>query len=462
MARFPLFGISQEGKSVTVTAQRRLNLYAEINNPEDKSPISFYPAPGLTLFADAGQPVRGWRVVLGRWFVVAGSGFYELSNVGVFTLRGNLSTSSGPVDLSDNGLQVIIVDGAGYSFVLATNTFATIADPDFPGATTVTFDSGFNIVNKPNTGQFWISNSYDVTNWVATNFATAEANPDSLVRVFTDQGQLILFGDVSTEFWINAGATDFPYQRIGSAVVEWGLVARFSVAKFNRSIICLMRNLLGQQQVVTLNGYLPTPISTPEVDYAISQYSTVTDATAFSYNLGGHAFYEINFPTAAKTWLYDGLTQLWSELESSGARHRANFGIQYTGKTYVSDWSNGSIYLLDTTVYTDNGSEIAREIIGRHVYAEEEKPLGTIQIEFQPGVGTVSGQGSNPMASLQISRDGGFTYGPEKFAGIGKIGEYLARARWLRNGRAKDFVYKIRITDPAYPVITGAWLDEAA
>lgn len=459
--RYPLFGISQKGKSPTVTSQRRQNLYAEITQAEDKNVIAFYPTPGLTLFTDVGLPVRGWRLVGNRWFVVAGSNFYELSTVGVPTLRGSLSTSSGIVDLTDNGLQVLIVDGGGYSFTLATNAFAAITDPDFPGADTCYFDSGFALVNRPNTGEFWISDSYDVTSWDALNFANAEGSPDALVRVYADQGQIILFGPVTTEFWSNVGALDFPYQKVGSAVVEWGLVARWSVAKFNRSICCLMRNLLGQQQIVTLSGYTPVPISTPDVDYQISQYGTVSDAIAYSYNLGGRPMYEINFPTEGKTWLYDGLSNVWSELSSGTGRHWANLGIQVNGDTYVSDYRNGRIYLLDPETYTDNGTLIQREIVGRHVFAQGYQTLGAIWLEMQPGVGAITGTGTNPVVSLQISRDGGFTWGPEKFARIGSIGQYLTRARWLRNGRARDFVWKFRLSDPVYPVIAGAYVDAA-
>ena len=455
-----MFGISQKGKSVTVTAQRRLNLYAEINAAEDKNPISFYPTPGLESFATVSGAVRGWRVVKNRWFVVADANFYELSSVGVATLRGTLATSAGNVDLTDNGLQVLIVDGSGYSFTLGTNVFAVVGGA-FPGANTCAFDSGFALVNRPSTGEFWISVSYDLTTWNALDFATAESSPDNLVRVYTDQGQIILFGEATTEFWGGTGATDFPYAPIGSSTVEWGLVARWSVAKFNRSIIALMRNLLGQQQAVTLNGYTPVPISTPDVEFEWAKYSTVSDAVAYSYNLAGHPMYEINFPTAGKSWLFDGLTNLWSELESDNGRHWAEKGIVYAGQTYVSDYRNGNIYALTADVNTDNGTDVAREIIGRHVFSEQDKTVSAIEVDMQPGVGNVTGSGTNPVCALSISRDGGFTYGPTRFATIGAIGQYQARARWLRNGMARDFIYKFRVTDPVYTVFTGAWLDTA-
>jgi len=95
------------------------------------------------------------------------------------------------------------------------------------------------------------------------------------------------------------------------------------------------------------------------------------------------------------------------------------------------------------------------------VFSEGYQSISAIWLELQPGVGAASGTGTDPVASLQISRDGGFTFGPEKFARIGSIGQYLTRARWLRNGRARDFIWKFRVSDPVYPVIAGAYVDAA-
>ena len=57
--------------------------------------------------------------------------------------------------------------------------------------------------------------------------------PDELIRVFADGGQLMLFGDKTTESWGNSGAADFPFAIIGGAASEWGLAARWSLAKFD-------------------------------------------------------------------------------------------------------------------------------------------------------------------------------------------------------------------------------------
>jgi hypothetical protein len=103
----------------------------------------------------------------------------------------------------------------------------------------VTWQDQYFIQDKVSSGRFYISALGDPTSWAALDFANAEANPDNLVRVMSDHSELLLFGEVTTEFWGNSGAADFPYVRLGSAVVEWGLAARESLAKFDSSLMFL-------------------------------------------------------------------------------------------------------------------------------------------------------------------------------------------------------------------------------
>ncbi|MER8124671.1 hypothetical protein ABS198_20540, partial [Acinetobacter baumannii] len=88
------------------------------------------------------------------------------------------------------------------------------------------------------------------------------------------------------------------------------------LAKFDDSLAGLMKNRMGQVQVMAAVGHSLKKISTEELDSIINGYPSVADATAYSYMLGGHPMYQINFPAAGKSWLYDGSTGLWSPLES--------------------------------------------------------------------------------------------------------------------------------------------------
>jgi hypothetical protein len=63
--------------------------------------------------------------------------------------------------------------------------------------------------------------------------------------------------------------------------------------------------------------------------------------------------------------------------------------------------------------------------------------------------------------TLEVSKDGGHSWGSEKTRSMGKIGEYRKRVIWRRLGRAYDFVFRLRTTDPVKTTIVGAWVDVA-
>lgn len=453
-----LFGGGQQGKSATVTAQRHLNLYAEIQREQEKAAVTFYGTPGTTLRKSLGDtPVRGWIAVGDLYYVVHRGTFYSIDNAGTATAIGTISTTSGRVDMAYDGSVILLVTGMnGYTYTIATNTFALVSDGDFPdAANTVTWLDGWFVVDDGVSDSFYISS--DGSTWDALDFATAESNPDGLVRVFVDNGEVILLGENTTEYWGSTGGTDFPFSAIKGATVEYGLAARWSVCKFNSGVAALMHPRTGQAQVMFIQGYVPKVISTPEIDYLINQYAAVSDATAFSYMLAGHPMLQINFPTAGKSWLYDASSGLWSPLEYglNGGRHRANMSLTFIDKTIVADYENGSIYNLMADTYTDNGTAIAREIVTRHFFKDNERVrVDQLYVDMETGVGLETGQGSDPQAMLQISKDNGHTWGNELWTTIGAIGKYLTRVVWRRLGSARDWTFKIRVTDPVKVVFT--------
>ena len=455
----PLFGIGNQGKSANVDAQERTNLYIEVQQDPEKHVLTLYPTPGLQTFVNLGTtPIRGLYEKGEVLYAVHQNMLYSINNAGVATSLGTLLSFSGRVGMSDNGTQIIIVDGTnGYIYNTSTLVFAQITDVDFPGADTVTFLNGRFIVNKPSTGQFWISAAYDGLSWAALDFATAESDPDNIVRVIAEGGQIVLFGEKTTEFWGDSGAADFPFARIGSAAIEWGLASRWSLAKFMDSLIFLRKNRLGQVQVCVQSGASAQAVSTPEMDYNFSQYTTVADATGFAYMLSGHPFYQINFPTANASWLYDGQSKAWSKLESGGGRHRAEIQQQLLNKSYVSDYETGKLYRFAEGVYTDDGATIVREFVSRHQTRGDYSHISQLWLEMQAGVGLQTGQGSYPQIMMQISKDGGHEWGQEVWREFGPVGKYKARAVFNRLGRSRDWLAKFRITDPVNTVFVAAW-----
>lgn len=462
MARYPLLATGLVAKSVRFSAQRRLNVFVEIVKDGDRQTMAWYGTAGLSLFGSSlgDTPVRGMFQMGDYLYVVHRGTLYQINNAGTATSRGTLSTTEGRVDMTGDGTYVALVDGtAGYTFHTGTNTFATITDGDFPDTcNTCAYLAGRVLVDKNGTGEFYCGASYNPTSWDATEFASAESSPDDLVRVWVDGGEIVLFGGRTTEFWGNTGAADFPYGPVQGAAVDYGLAARWSVAQLGNSTAFLAQNRQGQLQVVMLNGYQPRVISNPDFETAINRYTVKSDATALSYVYAGHPFYQLNFPTEGKSWLFDMHSGLWGELEygTAGARHRAEIASNFNGRTIVSDYSTGQLYVLDPDVYTDNGVVCARELITRHVFGEEPVTLREVWLDMETGVG-LSG-GVEPQMMLQVSRDGGHTFGDERWVGVGQIGEFAKRCVYRRLGASDDFVLKFRYTEPCKLAVVGSWL----
>ena len=463
--RAPLFGTGLQAKSQNVSSQRRLNLYIEQRNEEDGTRFVLEGTPGLAVpLVDFGDTAPRGEHGLGNFLYVVHRGtFWQVNNAGVATNRGTLNTTTGRVWFADDGTKIMITDGVnGYTYDTSApaTPLAQIVDPDYVAANTVTWQDHYFIQDQVNSGRFYISVLNDPTSWNALDFANAESNPDNLVRIIADHGELCLFGEYTVEFWGNSGAADFPYVRLGSAVVEWGLAARESLVKFDSSLMFLGRNRDGQTEVVLLNGYTPQPVGGQDFLNALDSYSTVLDATAFSYKRAGIAFYQINFPTANKSWLYNGSTKTWCEVGFDAARHPGNMATLFLNQTMVADYQIGRIYRLDPTTYTFNGTTIPREVISRTMKTDKYQRISRLWIDIETGVGNTVDPGSNPVAMLSISEDSGRSFGNPIMRAFGAIGDYLLDLWYERLGSSKSWTFKLRITDAVKVSIKAdGWID---
>lgn len=470
--RFPGFiGPSYTLQSVNVDAQRCVNLFPEVNalgTGKEKEVASLVPTPGLTLLTTlADSPVRAlWRASNGTLFAVAGSKAYSISSSWVATQLGSLSTSTGPVSIADNGLHVVFVDGSyGYSWTIASSTWAQITDPNFLAATQVTFQDGYFIFSQTGTGTFFLSGLYALT-FSALDRAIPEGSPDNIVGLISSNQTVVIFGDQSTEIFYDSGAT-FPFSRIQGAVVDVGCAAAFTIQKLQDSIYWVGGDSTGSGIVYKSEGYKPVRISTPAIEAVIRTLTTtqLAASTAWTYQQGGHLFYCLNLSTTNSTWVYDASTGMWHERAYlnlwSLERHRAECHAVAYGKNVVGDYESGKLYALDPEVYTDAGTPIIRTRAAPHITSGlKQVRHSSFQLDLEVGVGiTGTGQGSDPKAVLRWSDDGGHTWSNEQHVSIGAIGNYKTRAIWRRLGQSRDRIYEVTISDPVKVVLIGAELE---
>lgn len=470
----PILGSSYVARSVNAADNRMVNLFPELVPEGGKEPAFLSRCPGLRRKATIGTgPIRGLWQTKGIMYAVSGNTFYKVETYATTRLRGTAIgtvTGTGPVSMSDNGTQIFIAcNPDGFIYNTVTEVFAQITDPDFPGAVTVGYLDGYFVFNEPNSPRVWVTALLDGLSVDPLDFASAEGDPDGLVSLIIDHREAWLFGTNSIEVWYDAGLPDFPLQRIQGAFNEIGCAAPYSVAKLDNGVFWLGSDARGRGIIYRANGYTGQRISTHAIEWQIQQYGSLSDAIGYTYQQDGHAFYVLIFPSAQTTWVYDVATQAWHERAgwSNGefVRHRSNCQVSYNNEIIVGDYENGNLYAYDLEDYTDNG-EIQKWLRSWRALGTGENNLKrsaqhTLQIDCESGVGTNTGQGSDPQIMLRWSDDGGHTWSNERWVSMGKVGEYFARAIFRRLGmtlKLRDRVYEISGTDPVKVAIMGAEL----
>lgn len=463
-----LVGPSYQDRSLPLDAQRTINLYPVQDETQQGKEISaLQGTPGLLNFITLGAgPCRGgFAATNGRAFIVSGNGFYEIFSNGTSTQWGTLVSGSSIVSMEENGQQLAICDGGSlWIFTYATNAWVLVTSA-IPVAGTVSFIDGYFVVNQVNSAEFFLSDLYDGTTWDALQFASKESSPDNLSTTVNAFGQLVLLGQESMEIWTDTGNINFPFQRISGAVIKQGCVAPYSALSMDNTVIWVGRDRRGAGIVYRLDGFVPSRISTHAIEYILQQVPDLTVLRAYTYQQDGHTFYVLTGVGMNTTLVYDISTKLWHErayLNASGQfeTHRGVFCINAFGLQLVGDKSNGNVYSMSLDYYDDNGSPIKAQRTFTHL-CDEGKPIrsGTLEIDFEAGVGTQTGQGQNPVCILEVSNDYAQTWSPEYPVPIGAAGVYLWRAVWRRLGFGYSFTFRVSITDPVKRSICGAYLN---
>lgn len=307
----PFLGGAYEGRSKSINAQQSINLFPVYDQQEGKTPVAMYGTPGTVEFCDTGVGaiVRGMHVMGEYLYAVVGSAVFQIDSAGTGTNLGSITTSTGHVGMADNGTQLLIVDGTAYGHIVTTGAIADITDGGYPIATACVFFDGYFIVSVADTGRIQVSKLYDGLTWSALDFATAEAAPDALIGIGTTRQNIWLLGETSTEVYYNSGNPDFPFQRVPGAILDIGCASLTSVVEIEGVLYWLSN----KRTVVRNNGYSFAPVSVPGIDYQISIYETINDATGYTYSLEGRTFYVLNFPTENVTWVLDVKTGQWHE-----------------------------------------------------------------------------------------------------------------------------------------------------
>jgi hypothetical protein len=462
----PFIGSAYRARSQNASPQKAINCFLEAG--ADSAQNALYGTPGTVLRVTIGSgTIRGAIVSNSYAWFVSGNTVYRIASDYTTLNCGTILTGFGNVSIAANDTQIIIVDGrSGYIVETAFNSVTEISDPDFPrGVTQATYQDGYFIVAGNGTGSFFINQTPNVgTVWNALDYASAEGSTDPTVAIISDHRELWLIGSDSAEVWVNTGNVNFPFERSGNVFVEHGCGAPFTLDKLDNTVFWLGADSRGAGIVWKANGYVPQRISTHAVEYAIQSYSRVDDAFSFTYQMEGHAFYVLTFPTGNATWVFDVSTGEWHQrawLEPGSEsldRWRPSCHVFFNGKHLVGDWENGNVYSLEMDVYTDNGNPIKRVRTAMTMSTNQLRQFFyKLQINMETGIGDLTT--ADPKLMLRYSNDSGHTWSNYQTCSLGAIGEYSKRAIFRRMGSGRNRVWEISMTDPVKFAVFSAVLE---
>lgn len=459
-----------KAQSSVANPEDLVNWYIERTQGSDGVKTCLYPTPGVTKISDAASGAGRAHIFQNRReFAVIGDSFVEISQAGIQTVLGTVAVDSNPaviVGNGDAGNQLLITSGGNaYVYDLVALTFNQIAF--FNGiAFQCAYLDGFGLILDVTTSTVYISALLDLSTWDPTDFIQNSATTDNWVAMYVANRLIYLFGRMTTQVWYNTGESPIPFSLHPSGVMEWGIGAQFSPAVVGGQLYWIGQNKNGAIPVVRTGGYSGEVVSQYAVNVAFDSYPTVADAIGDSYEDLGHGFYLLTFPTAEKSWHYDPVMNSWARRgywDSASRDWKATrqfFNAYAFSQHRVLDPNGSGVYVQTSDVSTDIDGAAIRRVRIAPVLSDENKLVRYPQLELdmECGLGTLSGQGSDPVVMAQFSRDGGKTYGPETFRSAGKRGEYGTRVQWNRCGSARRFVVKIIVSDPVPYRILGAYL----
>lgn len=420
---FPL--LSAPGKHPQAAGGRLINCYPEKLSSTAGKEYAYWRAPGLKSWGTtAGTNFRGRLLVGNTLYAVIGNKAYSFTSAGgagtqltgtvngtvpVFMARDNSSTP-----------KIVIVSPGDGAQIISAGAVASYPDIDVGQPNSVKYHRGvFNFTYGDGTLRNSNVNSTDIN---TLSQATAESKADTLYcSMPLGNGQILQVGSASMEVWGGQNDTGYIWNYI--ATIARGVVGPHAICGdedgWGKGIF-----LVGDDyRVSTLNGYVPTPISTPEIDTLIETEADKTAIMISVYVAGGHGFVVVQ--GAEWCWEYDTTLNTWHERQSYlRTDWRGMFPIQAFGKWLCGDKLSGNLLQLDAETQDEVGDPLRMRI--------ETGPMGAfpsavringIELYLTKGVGIATGTDpvqTDPEINISISRNGGMNWSNPRAIKVGR------------------------------------------
>ena len=319
------------------------------------------------------------------------------------------------------------------------------------------------VKTKPvNSGEYCFLDDYGVQ-----MYFNAESSSDRVTAIYSIGALLTLYGPSSIEFWQRGDAETYQtWQRVSYTInKEQGLEAKYSLASVNQTQFCIGTGKANAKCVLMIDGTKVSKISEEWLDRILND-NEISNTRAWTYSKNNHSFYI--FTVGNETYCYDISTGEWHIRSSRNFYTSKNkpymplYAVWFNSKIITGCCENGNLYVLDDNYYCEDFNETDSLPLYRvrqtPVITADYKPFVIYQLSLECNAGTIENYNTLSTCLLQVSNDGGYTFGNVIEAGLGERGEYSARLNWLNIGRTRQCVLKVMFSEDSDFVISDSTL----
>lgn len=319
------------------------------------------------------------------------------------------------------------------------------------------------VKTKPvNSGEYCFLDDYGVQ-----MYFNAESSSDRVTAIYSVGALLTLYGPSSIEFWSRGDAESYQtWQRVSYTInKEQGLEAKYSLASVNQTQFCIGTGKANAKCVLMIDGTKVSKISEEWLDRILND-NEISNTRAWTYSKNNHSFYI--FTVGNETYCYDISTGEWHIRSSRNFYTSKNkpymplYAVWFNNKIITGCCENGNLYVLDDNYYREDFNETDSLPLYRvrqtPVITADYKPFTLYQLSLECNAGCIENYNKLSACLLQMSNDGGFTFGNVIEAGLGERGQYSARLNWLNLGRTRQCVIKVMFSEDSDFVISDATL----
>ena len=375
------------------------------------------------------------------------------------TLIATLTTTDGPVYITENeASQIAIADGTNiYILNTKTSLFSIVQNLDFePGY--ITYQDGYFIAADTSSNQWRLSELGNGLSWPddAPNAGFLQTKPDTTQAVVAFNRQLFVIGKIVTEIWHDVGNTLFPYQRDNAISINYGVLNAQTIASEFDLIVWLASNQQSGPTIVYSTGGPPIPLSTDGIDFLLGGLEEPENSSAFLFQEDGHIFYQITFPGDNLTLVYDFNEKKFCTLTNTKLDfHIARSAAFFINKNFFISHIDGILYEFSTRITTYDRKTIPRIRMTKNfrLPSADRFVVNRLAINLEQGASDTVQK-----VELLMSKDGGYTYGNVLSRTFNTLGNYKNKLNFWNLGTANDLVFQFRFyagTDTLRPVPVG-------